>query len=456
MAVNKEVKKEFEKMRKEMRKQLASESSDIKFDVSKSTVKKKVKKAKPSSDLRKDFNRIKRKMEKTEKRLEKPSKPKKITKSKVLTPKPKKITKSKSVKVKHVKRAEPIVVKVSRKEVKDVFSRHREIPLSRRHTITKKEIKSANKILDSIRYEVGKVVIGQKEAIDELLMAMLCDGHVLVEGVPGIAKTLIIKALSTVTGCGSQRIQFTADLLPTDIVGVTTYEKSLGFKIIKGPIFTHFILADEINRASPKVQAALLEAMQERQVTIFKDTYSLPKPFFVMATQNPLESLGVYPLPQAQVDRFLFKVLMDYPGSGCEQKILMNNVTIKDFESYGLRSVSSPNDIIKIQNMVKRIHLNERMERYIINIVEKTRNMGEEGLGRFVQWGASPRGSIGIYIASKAAALLDGSDYVKPHHIKRVVHQVLRHRIILTYEGQAEEIDTDDIIEQIISKVSVP
>ncbi|MAH42397.1 ATPase [archaeon] len=303
---------------------------------------------------------------------------------------------------------------------------------------------------------MGKVVIGQENAINELLMAILCDGHVLVEGVPGIAKTLIIKALSRVIGAGSQRIQFTADLLPTDIIGVSTYEKSSGFKIIKGPIFTHFVLADEINRASPKVQAALLEAMQERQVTIFKDTHALPKPFFVMATQNPLESLGVYPLPQAQIDRFIFKVIMDYPNSKNEQKILMNNVTIRDFDTYGIKPVASPDDILKMQELVKKVYLNERMERYIVNIIDKTRNAGDEDLGRFVQWGASPRGSISLYIASKAAALLEGSDYVKPQHIKRVLHQVLRHRIILTYEGQAEDINTDDVIDQLISKVSVP
>ncbi len=449
--LDKNVKKEFDKMRQDMRKQLAKEASSINFDTPSKSVKKVVHK-KPIKNVKKDFAKIKSSMKKTEKQLEKPGYVKKTKKS---VPKVKPLSKKIKKSVKTHKK-EKISFVVTKKEVEEVYRKKILIPTSRAHTITKKEIKAANMNLDRIRKEMGKVVVGQNDSIDELIMAMLCDGHVLVEGVPGIAKTLIIKALSKVTGAGSQRIQFTADLLPTDIIGVSTYEKSSGFKIIKGPIFAHFVLADEINRASPKVQAALLEAMQERQVTIFNDTHPLPKPFFVMATQNPLESLGVYPLPQAQIDRFIFKVIMEYPNPKDEQKILMNNVTIRDFDTYNIKPVVSPDDVLKMQQIIKKVHLNERMERYIINIIEKTRNPGEEGLGRFVQWGASPRGSIALYIASKAAALLDGSDYVKPQHIKRVLHLVLRHRIILTYEGQAEDINTDDVIDQLVSKVSVP
>lgn len=449
----KNAKMDFAKIRQGMRKQLASEMTKINFNDTKP--KNKWAATSRNKGVKKDFAKIRDNMKKTEKQLERTNKTIKPKRDKPLK------------KEKHIKKAKQtadkkIMLKVSKQEIKDVQkiqnvqSAPLTVSISRKHTVTKAEVQFVMRKLDDMRKEIGKVVVGQDQVINDLLIAILCDGHVLVEGVPGIAKTLIVKTLATITGGNSQRIQFTADLLPTDILGVSSYSKSAGFNVIKGPIFTNFVLADEINRASPKVQAALLEAMQEREVTIFKESYQLPRPFFVMATQNPLESLGVYPLPQAQIDRFLFKILMDYPSSLDEQKILLNNITINDFKSYRLQSVVSQNEIIRMQDIVKRIYLNERMERYIVNIIDKTRNPGQDGLGRFIQYGASPRGSIGIYIAAKAAALLDGSDYVRPNHIKRIAHQVLRHRIILTYEGQAEDIDTDDFIDQVLSKVSVP
>jgi len=312
-------------------------------------------------------------------------------------------------------------------------------------------------ILGRVKREIARVIVGQEKIIDGVLRAVLSDGHVLVEGVPGIAKTLLIRALGRATGCETKRIQFTIDLLPTDILGLTSFSKGKGLTFIKGPIFANFLIADEINRASSKTQSALLEGMQEKIVTISRTTYNLPLPFFVMATQNPIESAGVNPLPEAQVDRFLFKLSMPYPSEEEEQKIMKENATLKKFEDFHIKSVTNAKQIIEMQKFVKTIYLSKQIERYIVKIVEATRKKNKKiTLSRYIYLGASPRASIGLFIAAKAQALIEGKSYVTPHHIKTVAHDVLRHRILLNYEGQAENVQIDDIITEILQKVPVP
>jgi len=324
--------------------------------------------------------------------------------------------------------------------------------------LEKREVAKVHRDLNLIKKEVSKMVVGQDEVINGLLRGLLSNGHILVEGVPGIAKTLIIRTLAHITTSKFQRIQFTADLLPTDIIGLTAYEKTKGFYVIKGPVFTNFLLADEINRAPGKSQSALLEAMQEKQVTIGKETFKIEEPFFVLATQNPIETLATYPLPEAQVDRFLFKLLINYPKKKEEQGILKQNITINSFNDYTLRGVISSKEIIKMQEMTKRVFINDDVEKYIVRLVDATRypDKYKLKLGRFIAWGASPRASIGLFIASKANALLNGKSFVTPQHIKDVAHDILRHRIILNYEGQAEGIKQDDIISEVLAKVPTP
>jgi len=314
------------------------------------------------------------------------------------------------------------------------------------------------KILNEIKKEISKIVVGQEKVINGFLRALLSDGNVLVEGVPGIAKTLIVRALSTVMGCGFSRIQFTPDLLPTDIIGITAYEREKGFYVLKGPIFSNFILADEINRAPPKVQSALLECMQEKQATIGKETFAMPMPFFILATQNPLEQLGVYPLPEAQVDRFLFKIDIGYPNLKEEQVILNQNITTNKFENFGLRSIMSPEKILELQDDVKRIYLDKKIEKYIVQIVDATRNPDKYKvkLGNYIDWGASPRASIGLFIASKAEALMQGKTFVTPQYVKEVAYDILRHRVVLNYEAQSENIKVEDVISEILARVPVP
>jgi len=321
-----------------------------------------------------------------------------------------------------------------------------------------KRVRSYGKIFEQLRKEVETIVVGQDPTITALLRAIIANGHALLEGVPGIAKTLMIRTLASVTKCAFKRIQFTPDLLPTDIVGITAYDEKKGFYIVKGPIFANFILADEINRAPPKVQSALLEAMQEKQVTIGKQTFDLEHPFFVFATQNPLESLGTYPLPEAQMDRFLFKIYVDYPTIDDEKEILMKNMTIKRFTEYTLRPLLSPKEILVLQKDVQNIYLDKKIEKYIVSLIDATRHPDKYKLklAKYIEWGSSPRASIGLFIASKAEALLKGREFVTPQHVKVVAHDVLRHRIILNYEGQAEGIKTDDIITEILSKIPVP
>ncbi|MBR9676839.1 MoxR family ATPase [Candidatus Woesearchaeota archaeon] len=318
-------------------------------------------------------------------------------------------------------------------------------------------IKFCSTIFNDIRKELATIVVGQREVVDTMILALLCNGHCLVEGVPGIGKTLLIRAFSKILGCEYSRIQFTPDLLPSDIIGITAYDEKQGFYVVKGPIFANFILADEINRAPPKVQSALLEGMQEHQVTIGKQNFKLPKPFFVMATQNPLESLGTYTLPEAQIDRFLFKLKMGYPQIGEEAEILNKNMTIFNFDDYKLAAILDPHRINSMQTFVKNIYLDKKVEDYIVRLIECTRNSKKYDikLGEYIQYGSSPRGTISLFIASKANALLNGREYVTPHDVKEIAHVTLRHRIILNYEGQAEEVDVDTIIDEILSKVPI-
>lgn len=320
-----------------------------------------------------------------------------------------------------------------------------------------KKVQRYSEQFDRVRKEMGKLVIGQNEVINSLIEVLLANGHVLVEGIPGVGKTLVIRTLAKITGCQFSRIQFTPDLLPTDIVGITTYEEGKGFFTVKGPVFSNFVLADEINRSPPKVQSALLESMQERQATIGKETFQLPSPFFVMATQNPLEQLGTYKLPEAQIDRFLYKVIIGYPAFDEEIKILNNNITIHDFNEFDVQPVLSAIDIIEAQKFVKQVYLSPKIERYIVRIVEATRNPAKYAVttGKYVGYGGSPRSSIALYIASKAHALVEGRGHVLPDDVKHVAYNVLRHRILLNFEGEAEEITTERVIREILDKVPI-
>ncbi len=319
------------------------------------------------------------------------------------------------------------------------------------------EVEHYGKLFDEVRYEVSKIVVGQGDILNALLEAVLSNGHCLVEGIPGIAKTLLLRALSVVTGCEFKRIQFTPDLLPTDIVGVTAYDEKRGFYTVKGPIFSNFVLGDEINRAPPKVQSALLEGMQEKQVTIGKQSFQLPSPFFVMATQNPIEQMGTYPLPEAQIDRFIYKILMSYPNMQDEQKIMKQNISLNKFEDFKLLPVMNPKDLLKLQADVKKVYLDPKIEKYIVRLVDATRNPSKYNLelGKYIEFGSSPRASISLYIASKARALMNGKIYVTPQDIKTVAPYIFRHRMILNYEGEAEEIKTEDIVKELLSKVPV-
>jgi MoxR-like ATPase len=320
-----------------------------------------------------------------------------------------------------------------------------------------REVQSYQALFAKVRLELKKVVVGQEQIVNNLLEALVANGHVLVEGLPGIAKTLTVRSLARVTGCDFKRIQFTPDLLPTDIVGITTYQEGKGFYTMKGPIFANFVLADEINRAPPKVQSALLESMQEKQVTIGTQTFPLPQPFFVMATQNPLEQLGTYPLPEAQVDRFLFKILMGYLSPEDEIQVMHQNMTLRKFEDFNLQPILTPEIILKAQKDVQDIYLDPKVEKYIVRIIDASRHPDKFGIerGKYVSIGGSPRSTISLFIASKARALVAGRTYVTPQDVKEKARDVLRHRIILNYEGQAEDISTDAVIDEILQKVPV-
>jgi MoxR-like ATPase len=317
------------------------------------------------------------------------------------------------------------------------------------------EVKNISDTTSAMKKEISKAFFGHEDVNESLIRAVLCDGHLLLEGVPGIAKTLAIKALAQVSGCTSNRIQFTVDLLPTDIIGLTTYDPKKGFEIVKGPIFANFIVADEINRSPPKTQSALIEAMQEKQVTIGKKTFTLPLPFFVMATENPIENEGVYNLPEAQVDRFLFKVVFNYPKAEDEKRVMEENATFKKFEDMGLKSIVSANRIIEMQKATHQVYLDMKIKDYIMQIVERTRKKDFK-YGEYIEMGASPRASISLFIASKAEALLRGRNYVIPRDVDRVSKEVLRHRLILSYRAQAEGITSEKVVEEILKNVQAP
>ncbi len=313
-------------------------------------------------------------------------------------------------------------------------------------------------LIQSVQREISKVIVGQDRMVERLLIALLANGHILLEGVPGLAKTLAIKTLSSTIGGAFSRVQFTPDLLPADIIGTMIYnQKTQSFSVTKGPVFANFVLADEINRAPAKVQSALLEAMQERQVTIGDETFPLPKPFLVMATQNPVEQEGTYPLPEAQVDRFMLKVFLDYPKKEEEKLILRSNVRLAGLDSAS--QVTNPEEILRLRDLVREVYLDEKIEQYIIDIVFATRNPTDYGMPEvepLISFGASPRASINLALAGKAFAFLKGRAYVIPEDIRAIAPDVLQHRIGLTYEAEAENIGPLELLAKILSRVEVP
>lgn len=318
-------------------------------------------------------------------------------------------------------------------------------------------IASKSNFSNMIRSGMDRRIVGQKHLVDSLLIALLCNGHVLLEGVPGLAKTLAIKTLAQLVAAKYSRIQFTPDLLPADVIGTLIYSvKNESFEVKKGPIFANFVLADEINRAPAKVQSALLEAMQERQVTIGDHTFPLDEPFLVMATQNPIEQEGTYPLPEAQVDRFLMKVVIGYPSKDEERTIIRQNISK---QRVNVLPVLKPEEVIEAQKIVEEIYVDEKIERYIVDIVFATRTPKEYGLDdldAYISFGASPRASISLARAARAYAFLHQRGYVIPEDVIAVCHDVLRHRIGLTYEAEANNFTTDMVITDILDKIQVP
>lgn len=324
--------------------------------------------------------------------------------------------------------------------------------------IVSEKIQNESLAIKLLKEEIGKVIVGQNYMVDRLLIALLADGHVLLEGVPGLAKTLAIKTLSETIDVDFSRIQFTPDLLPADVTGTLIYsQKSESFMVKKGPVFSNFILADEINRAPAKVQSALLEAMQERQITIGDETHSLPSPFLVLATQNPIEQEGTYPLPEAQVDRFMLKVFLGYPSKEEEKMIIRSNVRQEGMHK--VQPVVKPVDIERWRSLVKQVYLDEKIEQYIVDLVYATREPEQFGLGflqPMINFGCSPRASINLALASKAFAFLQGRGFVIPEDIRAIAPDVMRHRLGLTYEAEAENLTASDIVDKIIAKVEVP
>ncbi|MBO8466309.1 MAG: MoxR family ATPase [Bacteroidetes bacterium] len=318
-------------------------------------------------------------------------------------------------------------------------------------------IQKESSFVDLLTMEMGKVIVGQKSLVENLLIGLLANGHILLEGVPGLAKTLAINTLASAVDAKFSRIQFTPDLLPADVIGTLIYsQKSEQFQIRKGPIFANFVLADEINRSPAKVQSALLEAMQERQVTIGDETFKLPEPFLVMATQNPIEQEGTYPLPEAQVDRFMLKVVVGYPKKE-EEKLIVRMNNTGEFPK--ANPILKPEDIIRARQVVRDVYMDEKIERYIVDIVYATRTPQDYSLGKLsnlISYGASPRASISLSMASKAYAFIKRRGYVIPEDVRAVCNEVLRHRIGLTYEAEAENVTTENIIAEIINAVEVP
>jgi MoxR-like ATPase len=319
------------------------------------------------------------------------------------------------------------------------------------------KVEQEKAILDAVRTEIRKVIVGQDELIERLLIGLLCNNHILIEGVPGLAKTLSVTTLARTIKASFQRIQFTPDLLPADLIGTLIYNPRSGdFTTRKGPIFTNIILADEINRAPAKVQSALLEAMQERQVTIGDTTHALDEPFMVLATQNPIEQEGTYPLPEAQVDRFMLKLKVTYPSKEEEKKILERMA--RSSTKIDVQPVISPKDILRLRQLADEIYMDEKVEDYILNIVQATRTPEKYGLdvGKLIQYGASPRATIYLAMASRAHALMQGRGYVTPQDVKSIGMDVLRHRVIVTYEAEAEEKTPENVVAAIFDSIAVP
>jgi len=319
-------------------------------------------------------------------------------------------------------------------------------------------IRQESSFISGIRLEVGKVIVGQNHMVDRLIIGMLCNGHILLEGVPGLAKSLTVSTLAKVIHTSFRRIQFTPDLLPADLIGTMIYnQKSGAFETKKGPIFSNIILADEINRSPAKVQSALLEAMQERQVTIGENTHRLDDPFLVLATQNPIEQEGTYPLPEAQVDRFMLKVVISYPNKEEELEIMKRMATTNG--EIVINPVISPEDLKRARKVVNDVYIDEKINRYILDIVFATREPQAyklSDLSPLIHYGASPRASIFLAMAGKAKAFIQGRGYVTPEDIRDVVWDILRHRIILTFEAEAEEVNVENVIQRIIDTVEVP
>ena len=321
------------------------------------------------------------------------------------------------------------------------------------------KIAEQGELVNRIRDEVGKVIVGQEKLIDRLILALVANGHILLEGVPGLAKTLSVNTLAKTLGLDFKRISFTPDLLPADVVGTLIYSPKTGeFSPKKGPVFTNMLLADEINRAPAKVQSALLESMQERQVTIGETTYKLPEPFLVLATQNPIEQEGTYPLPEAQVDRFMFKCLVETPSKSDERRIM--DRFAQQAKAPEAKTVCTPEDIAVLRETLKEVYCDEKVGDYILDIVFATREpektKGLESLKEQIQVGASPRATLCINLAARANALMHGRAYATPQDVKEIAHDVLRHRILLTYEAEAENVTSDTIIDKILSTIPVP
>ena len=319
-------------------------------------------------------------------------------------------------------------------------------------------ISEVSGFVKSLRDNLNQIIIGQEKLIDKIIICMLADGHMLLEGVPGLAKTLTVKTLAASIDTNFQRIQFTPDMLPADLIGTLIYNQKSGeFDTRKGPIFSNIILADEINRSPAKVQSALLEAMQEKQVTIGKNTFKMNLPFLVLATQNPIEQEGTYPLPEAQVDRFMFKLLIEYPSLDSEKILMRNNTQATD--NVDIKAVVSPGKIINAQSVVKEIYVDEKVEDYILKIIFATRNpikYSLNDLDGIIDFGASPRGSINLVRAAKARAFTEGRGFITPEDVRYIGADVLRHRIILTYEAEAEELTTEKVIDRLFEKIEVP
>lgn len=318
-------------------------------------------------------------------------------------------------------------------------------------------VREKSAFIPALKAEIGKVVVGQDYLIDRLIIGMLANGHVLLEGVPGLAKTLTVKTLASAMKTSFQRIQFTPDLLPADLVGTLIYNpKESEFITKKGPVFANIILADEINRAPAKVQSALLEAMQERQVTIGSETFELPKPFLVMATENPIEQEGTYPLPEAQVDRFMLKLKVDYPTRDEERTILERMANTGG--EISIEATIDPNAILEARKAVDQVYVDDKIKEYILDIVFATREPAKFGLdiAEYLKYGASPRATLALTVGARAHAFLQGRGYVTPQDVKSMAPDILRHRILLTYEAEAEEITSEDIVEKLLSEIPVP